>query len=165
MWHSWHPDFPLVLVMPFISSQKRNILLFCLPIMADSAEYCMETVTNHYGRYSMQCWLSPQSAVLNVSHFFLDFLLLSPMLHHNFFHANRCTMFISLHMFITYSSCFFKLCNSLIDGVSWWCNTNRKLSLSVHSNKRTIRRVKGFDNEHYLVHHMWHHLVTQFSVA
>lgn len=84
-----------------------------------------------------------------------------------FCHANRCTMFTSLHMFITDTSCFFELCNSLIDGVSWLCNTSRKLSriLSVHGNKSTTRRVRGCDDKHFLVCHMWHHLVIQFSVA
>lgn len=83
----------------------------------------MRTMRSYYDRYSMQCWLSPQFVVLNASNFFMDFLFL---LWYNFCHAKRYTMITSLHMFITDTSCFFELCNSLIDGVSWLCNTQQK---------------------------------------
>jgi hypothetical protein len=48
----------------------------------------------------------------------------------------------------THTSCYFILFDNLLVSVSWWCNTNRKRStfLPVHSNNRTARRVKGFDN-------------------
>jgi hypothetical protein len=52
--------------------------------MSDSAAFCMETITSHHDRLSTQRWLRHQSAVLNVTHFFLDFCLLPSVLHWQF---------------------------------------------------------------------------------
>jgi hypothetical protein len=85
----------------------------------------------------------------------------------DFFHINRCAMFMLLCWFITHISCYLKLLNNPAVSVSQWCNRNRKLLiiLPLHSNIRTTIRVKGFDNIHFLIHHIWCHLVTQFSVV
>jgi hypothetical protein len=111
--------------------------------MAVSAAFCTETKTGHPDGSSMQCSLRPQSVtVLNVEHFFVDFLL--PAVTHNCLRTNRRATFAHLSRTLPVSSDF----NYPADSVSRWCNTNTKLStiLSLLSNKRTTRKIKGFDN-------------------
>jgi hypothetical protein len=51
--------------------------------------------------------------------------------------------------------------------VSRLCETKQKLSmkLSLHGNTKTARKVRGFDNKHFLILRVRRHLVTQFSVS
>jgi hypothetical protein len=100
------------------SSQKLNLSLFHLPIIADSIEYCAETRTSHHNRFFVQFWLRPQFTALQVAHIFLISCYCLPCCTANFSRRNRCSTFTSLRMFITCISCFFKLFNSPVDTVA-----------------------------------------------
>jgi hypothetical protein len=63
-------------------SQKRNVSLFHLSTMADAdtATFCME-ITSYHNIFSMLYCLRLKSVALNVTHIFLEYLLLPPVLH------------------------------------------------------------------------------------
>jgi hypothetical protein len=114
----------------------------------------------HHKRFPMRCWERPQSAVLNFAQCFLDF---PPVLHLQIL-AYEQIHYVYIHL---HASCSFRLFNNPVNSVSRWCNTNKDLSMvmALHRNTRTARTIQGFDNKHFLIRHMWRHLVTQSSVA
>jgi hypothetical protein len=97
-------------------SQKRNVSVFHLPTVADSAAFSAETTTSHHDRFSMQCWMSPQSVVLIVAHFLLG-LLLPPALHRQLLPYEQMRYACVARTFIknTHTSCFFKLFNNPVE--------------------------------------------------
>jgi hypothetical protein len=93
MRQSRHTDCPPVALLSV--SQKREVSVFHLPTMADSAAFCTEAKTSHHDRLSMQCRSIPHYVMLNVAHFFLHFLLLPPTLHRQI--LNRCATFTQVY--------------------------------------------------------------------
>jgi hypothetical protein len=119
-----------------------------LSTLADSAVFCMETSTSHHDRISMLCCLRHQLLHYMSHSFPCTSYRCLPRCNGNFCRTNRHATFMSLRTFITHTFSFFRLFNSPVDNVSLWCNTNRKLSLTLspHSNKMTTRRVKSTNN-------------------
>lgn len=134
------------------SLKKHDVLLFHLPTLAHSDTFCTDTMTSHCNRFSVHCWLRPQSLALNDTRFLAVLVTAS--------HAaptitNRCATFTTVRILITRTSCFLKLFNNSADSVSI-VQHEWKLSmiLSLHSNTRTTRRVKAFNSKHFLIHHI-----------
>jgi hypothetical protein len=94
--------------------------------MADSAAFCQEQEdTMTYFPLSAG---RDKSFVLNVAHLFLGSLLLPPMLHQQLLTYKKMSyIYVSLHVYHTHTSCFFKLFNNLVDSGSQWRNMIRKL--------------------------------------
>jgi hypothetical protein len=151
-------DARTVLQLFFMLRRKR--------VKTVSAAFCKET-TRHHGRLSIHCWLGPQQALLNRAQFSWSSSYRLSLFTHNFFSTRRWGTFASLRMYVTHTSSFFRLFDNPVDTVCWWWNRNRKLStiLSVRSNTRTTKSVKGFGNKHFLIRHIRRHLVAYSGFA
>jgi hypothetical protein len=112
----------------------------------------------------ISCLLRLQSAVLYVAYFFMDFLLLSPVLHWLLPYKDICYIYAPSNIYHTH---FVFLETVLVDNASWRCNMNERLLtiLSFLRNTRTARRVKGFNNRHFLICLIWLNLITHFNTA
>jgi hypothetical protein len=88
-------------------SQKRDVSLFHLTAMADSAAFCTETTANH-DTLSTQSWFRLASAVLIVAHFFWS----------SWNYLPSCTG-VSVWT-VVLSLCLFALLSQLFPGSSDW---------------------------------------------
>lgn len=90
--HSRHLDYPPVALRSPL--QKGNVSLFHLPTIDDCCILCID---NKSSRQIIQALLvETRSDMLNVAHFFLDFLLLSPILHRGLLPTNTSSVFMFL---------------------------------------------------------------------
>jgi hypothetical protein len=156
MWHSKHSDCtPVAFCTP---SQKRNLSLLRLATVADSAAFCTETTEGHHDRFSLQCWMRPQSVVLNVAYISLGFLLLPPVLDWQLIpYVQLRYVYDTSHVYHTHFPCLQTVQNSPVDSDS--------LAHIASPQQHRTTRTEAFDNGYFLIRHILCHIVTQFTIA